>query len=88
MSKHKRQPPKTIVVDGLEGEQTRLEDAPGQTHDRPTWTLPEGLREGDVLREVDGKLEIDHEETKRLERKAQGRLDQVNEKHPAGDIDL
>lgn len=88
MPKHKKDSPKTAIVDGLEGDQARIEDAPGRTHDAPVKDLPEGVREGDVLREVDGKLEIDHAETKRRRDKAQTELDAVNTEQPAGELDL
>lgn len=70
--------PKTIIVDAIEGDKARLEIAVGQTHDLPLTEFPHGVKEGDVLREVDGKREVDEAETHKRHVEAQQQLEAVN----------
>lgn len=93
MSKHKRQADTgtpSLVVDALEGDKARLEVTVGQTQDTSLAHLPQGVKEGDVLREVDGKLEIDEVETHKRRVEAQSQLDAVNgqSQTASGEIDL
>ena len=80
----------SVVVDALEGDKARLEVAVGQTRDTSLAHLPEGVKEGDVLREVDGKLEVDEAETHKRHVEAQSHLDAVDvqSETASGEIDL
>lgn len=87
MPKHKQHAEKTVTVDGLEGDLARIEHESGETSDIALADLPAGVKEGDILREVDGKLEINHAETGRRSEKAQAKLDALNTTQ-AQEIDL
>lgn len=80
------------VIDGIEGHLARVELEDGQTVDLPLSSLPDGVREGDVLRfEEEGgdfSLEIDRTETARRRTGAQAQLDALNGKAPDGEINL
>ena len=78
----------SITIDGLEGDYARVELPDGTTEDRKVDRLPAGVKEGDVLRETDAGLEIDHKGTRSRKKKAQTKLDEVNEEEPAGEIRL
>ena len=62
----------------------------GTTADWLLSTLPDGLREGDVLAiNDDGEsIEIDHHETRRRKGEAREALETLNADAPAGDISL
>lgn len=80
------------VVDGIEGHLARVELEDGELVDLPLSSLPDGVREGDVLRMHeeggDFTLEIDHTETARRRAGAQAQLDALNGKALDGEINL
>ena len=84
--------PTHITVDGIEGRMARVELADGTTEDWRLASLPQGVKEGDVVRiHVEGgdvELEIDHAETQRRGTRAQTDLNALNAQAPAGDLDL
>lgn len=54
------------IVDRFEGEYAVCEDEEGKTHDFARVELPQGAREGDVIRRAgDGAFYIDHAQTQR-----------------------
>lgn len=67
-----------VTADAIEGDKARLEVALGQTKDIARSELPEGVKEGDVLREVDGKLEVNKAETESRRFQAKQQLEAVN----------
>lgn len=79
-----------VIVDGIEGNYARVELPDGTTADWLLSTLPDGLKEGDVLAINDHgeSIEIDHQETRRRQGKAREALEALNEGAPAGDISL
>lgn len=88
MAKHGKKAPERIVVDGIEGNQARIEQAEGETKDIEVKALPKDATEGDILKEVDGKLEVDQAETARVQKEAQGKLDALNKAPASKEIDL
>lgn len=83
-------PPEHVIVDGIEGKYARVELPDGTTADWLLSTLPEGVKEGDVLALKDDgdTIEIDHAETKRRREQAQTKLEALNKAAPTGEITL
>lgn len=84
--------PSQVIVDAIEGDKVRVELEPGLTADWDKGSLPEGVREGDVIR-IEGRgeeqhLEIDHNQTKQRRDEAQAQLDALNQRPARGEIDL
>jgi len=57
---------KTYTIDRFEGDLAMLETDSRQIVEIPRSALPAGAKEGDVVREEDGRFWIDKEETARL----------------------
>ncbi|WP_088187341.1 DUF3006 domain-containing protein [Desulfosporosinus sp. FKA] len=55
-----------MIIDRFEGDFAVVEVDGRSMENIPKSDIPAGAREGDVLRPVNGKYEIDSEETKRL----------------------
>lgn len=86
-----RDVPSQVIVDGIEGDKVRVEVEPGLTVDWDKASLPEGVREGDVIH-IEGQgeeqhLKVDHVETKKRREQTQAELDALNQR-PTGEIDL
>jgi len=85
-----------FAVDRLEGSIAVLVSDKGETIDMPRVELPEGLREGAVLRVHFGAQNlpdwssavIDKEEEERRLREAKKLLDEMQRSDPGGDIKL
>lgn len=94
MSDHSSKNPvkQHVTVDGIEGRYARIELSDGSTEDWLLSTLPEGVKEGDVLAVYeeggDFDLEIDHHETHQRQKKAEAKLEALNAAAPAGEINL
>lgn len=83
-------PPEHVTIDGIEGKYARIELPDGMTADWLLSTLPEGVKEGDVLviSEEGDRIELDHAETKKRQDTAQSKLEALNHNAPSGAIDL
>ncbi|MBZ9753494.1 DUF3006 domain-containing protein [Deinococcus sp. HMF7604] len=81
-----------VVIDGLEGDMARVEQPDGTVEDWPVHRLPQGVREGDVLRlEVRGGhsvLQRDHAETRWRRQEAQTKLNALNQTSSDGEVTL
>lgn len=95
MPKRKKEPEARashVVVDAIEGKYARVELPDGTTEDWSLASLPEDVKEGDVVRVQenggDFEMEVDHEETTQRRDSAQRQLDAVNGQAPQGEIDL
>lgn len=75
--------PLQIVVETIEGRRVRVELPGGTTIDWPLDSLPDGVREGDVL-----TLQIDHAATHKRRERAQAQLDALNAGGPTDGIDV
>lgn len=88
--------PPGMVVDRIEGDFAVVELTGGPTLDLPLWMLPDGVREGDVIRtrlaDLAGvrriDLEIDRAETDRRRALAAESLSRLQSRDPGGDIVL
>ncbi len=85
--------PEHVTIDGLEGDKARVELPDGTTIDWDRASLPEGAREGDLIRVTgegsEQRLEIDHAATQAAQADAQSKLDALNgEALSASEIDL
>lgn len=81
-----------IIVDAIEGGLALVELPDGSTVDWPLASLPQGVREGDVVTlHVEGgdlDIEIDHVATRKRREDAQTQLDTLNAGGPTGGIDV
>ena len=88
--------PEFYVVDRLEGKMAVLVSDKGETIEMPRLKLPQGVREGSVLRVRFGAANVpdwssavvDSKEEKRRLNEAQKLLDDMKRKDPGGDITL
>lgn len=91
-SKSESLPIQHVTVDGIEGKYARVELPDGQTEDWLLSTLPEGVKEGDVIalsgEDGDVEVEIDHKETRQRKAKAEEKLETLNVDAPSGEINL
>ncbi|GGL88219.1 hypothetical protein GCM10010840_27830 [Deinococcus aerolatus] len=79
-----------VTVDGIEGKLARVELPDGTLEDWRLASLPQGVKEGDVIR-IDvrgGDVDVDHQETDRRHALGQRTLDGLNAQTPEGDLDL
>ena len=56
----------TLIIDRFEGDFAVVEVDGKKMRDIPKQDIPQSAKEGDVLKLVSGKYEVDFEETKRL----------------------
>lgn len=79
-----------VTIDGIEVKHARIELPDGTTTDWLLSTLPEGIKEGDVLviKNDGDTIEIDHAESKQRHENAQTRLEALNRSAPTGEIIL
>ena len=77
----------TLVIDRFEGEYAILESQEKNplTFNFPRHLLPEGVKEGNVIR---FNIDIDDKETERRRKKIKEQLDNLKEKDQGGDIQL
>jgi hypothetical protein len=88
--------PRHWVIDRIEGEWAVIDRPDGTSFDLPRWMLPDGCREGDVLRVAVGRdgaaatwrIERDEAETARRLEKARRELEELRRRDPGGDIKL
>jgi hypothetical protein len=69
-----------LVIERFEGEIAVCERPDRTSVDIPRAELPEGAKQGDVLRLRGGRLEVDHEETEKQARKIKDMMDRLWEK--------
>lgn len=83
-------PTEHVTVDGIEGKHARVELPDGTTADWLLSTLPEGVKEGDVLaiKEDGDSIEIDQATTKERRQQAQEKLEALNQTAPRREITL
>lgn len=83
-------PTEHVTVDGIEGKYARVELPDGTTADWLLSTLPEEVKEGDLLTvKDDGEtIEIDHTETRQRRERAQSKLEALNKAGLDGEITL
>lgn len=55
-----------LIIDSFEGDFAVVEVDGKEMKDIPIKDIPQGTKQGDVLRFIEGKYEIDVEETKRI----------------------
>ena len=85
-----------LVVDRFEGDFAVVEVDGAAPIDLPRWLLPQGAREGDVVRAritpgaggVRVDLRVDEEETARRRATVSERLQRLQSRDPGGDIQL
>lgn len=81
-----------VTIDAIEGKYARVELPDGTTEDWSLASLPQDVKEGDVVRVQerggDFEMEVDHEETKSRRDAAQRKLEALNQATPKGEINL
>lgn len=95
MPKRKKEPEARashVVVDAIEGKYARVELPDGTTEDWSLASLPEGVKEGDVVRVQesggDFEMEVDRAETEQRRSTAQRKLEALNQDAPTEEINL